>query len=98
MAADQSIEAMRRAVQTVFPLYEVGKGRQYRITHFPEPVLPIEDYLGLQGRFNPVLDDPDLLASIREEIDERWDWLIEQDARRSAFERDALCARSADPD
>ncbi|NIY43149.1 MAG: pyruvate synthase subunit beta, partial [Gemmatimonadetes bacterium] len=51
IGADESIEAMRRAVQShVFPLYEVRDGRDYRITYRPQPELPVEDYFSLQGR------------------------------------------------
>jgi len=82
MGADQSIEAMRRAVQSkVFPLYEVRDGRQYKITEWPEVDLPIEDYLSLQGRFGPLMSDPARLAAATRELEERWEWLVEQHER-----------------
>jgi pyruvate/2-oxoacid:ferredoxin oxidoreductase beta subunit len=82
MPADQVIEVMRRAVASkVFPLYEVRDGREYRITHQPQEFASVEDYFELQGRFAPLRDDPELLAHVRKEVDDRWDWLLEQDAR-----------------
>ncbi|MBI5157270.1 MAG: pyruvate synthase subunit beta [Acidimicrobiia bacterium] len=82
VAADQAIEVMRRAVRSrVFPLYEVRDGRHYTITYRPEPVLPIEEYLGLQGRFAPFGADPALVAAARREVDDRWAWLEEQHER-----------------
>lgn len=99
MPADGVVEAMRRAVQSkVFPLYEVCDGRQYRITHHPEPVLPVEDYFEMQGRFAPLHDDPALLALVRKQVDEKWDWLVEQDTRRQAAEHPDPCAWTLDPD
>ena len=83
MPADQVVEVMRRAVESkVFPLYEVCGGREYRITNHSDSFASVEDYFELQGRFAPLRDDPDLLAHVRKEVDDRWDWLVEQDARR----------------
>ena len=82
LPAEQSIEVMRRAVQSkVFPLYEVRDGRRYTITHFPEVDLPIEKYLELQGRFAPFRADPSLVEAARREANERWTWLVEQHER-----------------
>jgi pyruvate/2-oxoacid:ferredoxin oxidoreductase beta subunit len=87
MPADQVIEVMRRAVASkVFPLYEVRDGRRHRITHEPTSFSSIEDYFELQGRFAPLRDDPELLAHVRKEVDDRWAWLVEQDARSRASE------------
>jgi pyruvate/2-oxoacid:ferredoxin oxidoreductase beta subunit len=79
MAADQAIEAMRRAVQSrVFPLFEVRDGRRYTITHWPEDGRPVEDYFSIQGRFAPLMGDKALLAAVARDVDERWEWLVEQ--------------------
>jgi pyruvate/2-oxoacid:ferredoxin oxidoreductase beta subunit len=82
MPADQAIEAMRRAVNShVFPLYEVRGGRDTTITHRPDPVLPVESYLEIQGRFAPLLRDPKQLELVRRDIADRWDMLVEQHTR-----------------
>jgi pyruvate/2-oxoacid:ferredoxin oxidoreductase beta subunit len=77
MAADQAIEAMRRAVETrVFPLYEIRDGREVTITHWPESEPDLEGYLSLQGRFRPLLGDPEMLEKVRREVDDRWRRLV----------------------
>lgn len=82
MAADQAIEAMRRAVQSkVFPLYEVRNGTTTAITVWPEPEIPVERYFELQGRFAPLLADPAMLDQVRGEVDERWAALLAQHVR-----------------
>jgi pyruvate ferredoxin oxidoreductase beta subunit/2-oxoisovalerate ferredoxin oxidoreductase beta subunit len=85
MPADQAIEAMRRAVQSrVFPLYEVRDGREYRITLDPDPVLPIAEYLALQGRFAPIRGDEARLAVLQRGVDQRWDELEARHQRSMA--------------
>jgi pyruvate/2-oxoacid:ferredoxin oxidoreductase beta subunit len=82
MAADEAIEAMRRAVETrVFPLFEVRDGREVTITHWPEADVPLEAYLSIQGRFRPLLGDRVLLESVRRQVDDRWDRLVEDHER-----------------
>jgi len=74
--ADQPIEAMRRAVRTnVFPLYEMFGGRETRITVWPEE-LELEEYMGMQGRFAPLLEDPEYISQLQRGIDDRWNDLI----------------------
>ena len=79
MAADEAIEAMRRAVlSNVFPLFEVRDGRDYSITLWPDPEVPIEDYFSLQGRFTPLLEDGEMLKQVRNNVKERWWALVER--------------------
>ena len=79
MEASDSIEAMRRAVaSSVFPLYEVRGGREYRITHWPNPEIPLEDYLTQQGRFAPLLDGGDMLDQAKRNVKEQWWFLVER--------------------
>jgi pyruvate/2-oxoacid:ferredoxin oxidoreductase beta subunit len=79
MAADEAIEAMRRAVlSNVFPLYEVRDGREYAITLWPDKELAVEDYFSLQGRFSPLLADDDMLDLVRKNVKERWWALVER--------------------
>jgi pyruvate/2-oxoacid:ferredoxin oxidoreductase beta subunit len=75
-AAD-SIRLTRLAVQSkVFPLYEVEKGRQYTITVWPEPEIPIREYMRLQGRFRHLSEEQ--IQMIQEEVDENWARLVER--------------------
>jgi pyruvate/2-oxoacid:ferredoxin oxidoreductase beta subunit len=84
MPADQAIEAMRRAVNThIFPLYEIRNGRTTTITHWPDHERPIEDYFSLQGRFKPLMADPELLEFVKRDVAERWELLVERHERSS---------------
>ena len=47
-------------------------------------MLPIEEYLALQGRFGPFRADPDHVAAVQRGIDEKWEWLREQQERSRA--------------
>ena len=79
VAADEAIEAMRRAVLShVFPLYEIRDGRDYVITLWPEQELAIEDYFELQGRFSPLLADDEMLKVVKHNVKERWWALVER--------------------
>lgn len=82
MPADQAIEAMRRAVASrVFPLYEVRDGREVTITHWPDPVMPVEEYAALQGRFAPLRSMPSRFEAVQRDVDDRWERLVEQHRR-----------------
>jgi pyruvate ferredoxin oxidoreductase beta subunit/2-oxoisovalerate ferredoxin oxidoreductase beta subunit len=77
---ERAIDVMRLAVDSgVFPLYEVVDGRDYTITHRPARAVDPEEYFAAQGRFRPLLADPELLATARARIAERW-----EDLERSA--------------
>ncbi len=87
MAADQAIEAMRRAVQSkVFPLYEVRNGRATTITVWPEGDVAVDDYFALQGRFAPLRADPSLLAGVRADVEERWRELVARHAATNSID------------
>jgi len=69
-----SVHVIDSAVASRFwPLYEVVEGR-YRITHVPEQVAPIEDWLSLQNRFAHLLrpDNAALVERIQQHVDEEW--------------------------
>ncbi len=51
--SDESVELSRLAVETgVFPLYETEDGERITITHRPDSLRPVEDYLLRQRRFS----------------------------------------------
>jgi len=65
-----SIKAGRRAVETgVFPLYEIERGR-YKITVDVGELRPVQDYLGMQGRFRH-LDDA-MIEKIQQRVSEEY--------------------------
>jgi len=71
-----SIRYGRLAVQTgVFPLYEVVNGK-YRLTHNPEPLRPVTDYLKGQGRFRHLT--PETISTIQERVTAEWESLKAQ--------------------
>lgn len=88
-----TIEVARLATQTcIFPLFEVEKGEDGRsrwrlsspsaaIARKPENKKPVEKYLETQGRFRHLFRpkvDEDLLNTIQERIDLRWEILQEK--------------------
>ena len=82
MESDQAIEVMRQAVHSrVFPLYEVEGGLDYTINMWPQYETKPEDYFSMQGRFKPLLEDPELLAEVKRQIDENWNTLVERHVR-----------------
>ncbi len=65
-----TIKVSRMAVETkLFPLYEIEKGENYRITYTPKGI-PVKDYLELQDRFTHLTNDR--VAQIQKNIDQNW--------------------------
>jgi pyruvate ferredoxin oxidoreductase beta subunit len=68
-----AIQAGRLAVETgVFPLYEVEDGR-YRITVDVGKLRPVNDYLGIQGRFRHL--DETMIAKIQKRVAQEYEKL-----------------------
>ena len=68
------------AVDSLFwPLYEVVDGR-YNLTYLPPEVLPVAEWLALQGRFAHLLrpENATVVADIQEQVEEDWLALLEQ--------------------
>ncbi len=75
--SEKTIELSRLSVDTgVFPLWEVEGGdlSKIKITKMPKARKNVEEYLKLQGRFRHILKDPELLAKIQAEVDEKCDF------------------------
>jgi pyruvate ferredoxin oxidoreductase beta subunit len=69
-----SMQVIDAAVTSLFwPLYEVVDGR-YRITHVPEKVLPVEEWLRPQARFAHLLrpENEALVEHIQRRVEEEW--------------------------
>ncbi len=76
MASHLSVRIARLAVETkIFPLYEIEDGELYTITHWPKG-LPVEEYFKLQGRFRPVLKDPERLSYVQRFVEHQWESLV----------------------
>ena len=79
MPAEQAIEAMRRAVPaTSSRSTRCATAVSTTITHWPNPEIPLEDYLTQQGRFAPLLDDGDMLEQVKRNVKEQWWFLVER--------------------
>jgi pyruvate ferredoxin oxidoreductase beta subunit len=68
------------AVDCLFwPLYEVVDGR-YALTYLPPSVLPVADWLALQGRFAHLLkpESGPVVASIQAQVERDWRTLLER--------------------
>lgn len=66
------------AVETnVFPLYEIEDGLRYRINYRSRD-LPVEKYLGLQGRFRHL--SAAQIASVQAEVDRTWQGLLRRES------------------
>lgn len=53
--ADASIEAVRLAVESgIFPLKETDSEGDVRLTYHPESLVPVSEYLNVQGRFKDI--------------------------------------------
>jgi len=72
-STEQSVEIVRRAVESrYFPLFEVDAG-VWRITHRPKHPLPVGEFLSTQGRFAHLTEER--IDSVQHHIDERWELL-----------------------
>ena len=70
-----SVEVVRRAVESrYFPLLECDGG-QWRITYQPKHPLPVGEFLAMQGRFAHL--EPEAVAQVQRHLDERWELLGE---------------------
>lgn len=74
MASELVVKLSRLAVRTrVFPLYEVENGRTYTLQEEPH-VVPVKEYLKLQGRFNHLTEKD--VEEIQRRVDDTWERLL----------------------
>lgn len=71
MMSDVAVDSL------VFPLYEIINGEKLNITYRPKNVIPVRDYLGLQGRFKHLFkpQNEHIIKQWQENVDKRWDYL-----------------------
>ena len=71
---EEAIRYGRLAVNTcVFPLYEC-EYEKYRLTHRPSPILPVQEYIGGQGRFRHLT--PEDIEAIQERTMAEYEKLV----------------------
>ncbi|GAG24922.1 unnamed protein product, partial [marine sediment metagenome] len=72
-----SIKVMRLAVlSNIFPLYEVENSETYRQTVLPDEIIPIDEYMHLQGRFRHLTDKD--VKEFQKMVDKRFEHLREK--------------------
>ena len=77
MPENLSIKVMRLAVlSNIFPLYEVENGETYRQTVIPDEIMPIDEYMHLQGRFRHLTDED--VKEFQKMVDKRFGHLREK--------------------
>ncbi len=73
---DMSIELAKLAVETRYwPLYEYKDG-SWKVNYKPRKPLPIIEFLKPQRRYKHILNRPELIEEIQQEIDKRWERLL----------------------
>jgi pyruvate/2-oxoacid:ferredoxin oxidoreductase beta subunit len=82
MPENLSIEVMRLAVlSNIFPLYEVENTETYRQTVIPDEVIPVDEYLHLQGRFRHLTSKD--IEKYQKMVDKRFERLREKFQRKN---------------
>ena len=61
----------------VFPLYEIINGHELHITYRPKNIIPVRDYLGVQGRFKHLFkkENEYLIDEMQKAVDKKWEML-----------------------
>jgi pyruvate/2-oxoacid:ferredoxin oxidoreductase beta subunit len=74
MSSELAIRISRLAVRSrIFPLYEIEDGRSYTLQE-ESHVVPVKEYLKLQGRFSHLTDQE--IERIQERVDDEWQHLL----------------------
>ena len=74
MSSELAVRISRLAVRSrVFPLYEIENGRSYTLQE-ESHVVPVKEYLKLQGRFSHLTADE--IDRIQQRVDDEWQHLL----------------------
>ena len=77
MPENLSIKVMRLAVlSNIFPLYEVENGETYRQNVLPDEIIPVDEYMHLQGRFRHLTSED--IKDYQKMVDKRFEHLREK--------------------
>ena len=68
----------------MFPIYEIINGHELNILYRPKNVIPIEDYLGAQGRYKHLFkpENRHVIEMIQKEVNEKWELLQRREEAR----------------
>jgi pyruvate ferredoxin oxidoreductase beta subunit len=68
----------------VFPLYEIIDGQELNITYRPKNIIPVRDYLGIQGRFKHLFkpENQHVIEQWQKDVDARWEYLQRREEAR----------------
>ena len=83
--AEDTIAVSDIAVDSlVFPLYEIIDGKELNITYRPKNIIPVKDYLGIQGRFKHLFkpENAHIIAEWQKRVDETWVYLQKREAAK----------------
>jgi len=75
---NETIEVSDLATDSlVFPLYEIEDGHKLTITYRPRKIIPVRDYLGVQGRFKHLFkkENEYLIEEMQKEVNAKWELL-----------------------
>jgi len=76
--SNETIEVSDLATDSlVFPLYEIENGHKLTITYRPRNIIPVRDYLGVQGRFKHLFkkENEYLIDEMQKTVDAKWERL-----------------------
>ncbi len=76
--SNETIEVSDLATDSlVFPLYEIENGHKLTITYRPRNIIPVRDYLGVQGRFKHLFkkENEYLIDEMQKTVDAKWELL-----------------------
>jgi len=76
--SNETIEVSDLATDSlVFPLYEIENGHKLTITYRPRKIIPVRDYLGVQGRFKHLFkkENEYLIDEMQKTVDAKWELL-----------------------
>ena len=76
--SNETIEVSNLATDSlVFPLYEIENGHKLTITYRPKKIIPVRDYLGVQGRFKHLFkkENEYLIDEMQKAVDAKWELL-----------------------
>ncbi len=83
--SNTTVEVSDLAVDSlVFPLYEIVNGCELNITYRPKKVIPVRDYLAVQGRFKHLFtkENEHIIEQWQKEVDARWERLQRREEAR----------------
>jgi pyruvate ferredoxin oxidoreductase beta subunit len=68
----------------MFPLYEIVNGTEYNITYRPKNIIPVRDYLAVQGRYKHLFkpENAHIIEKLQADVDAKWEYLQRREEAR----------------